>query len=159
MQRSHTQKDKQKDYGKLGAHLGGCEKGVYKHSEAMKEHLSIKACERLAKHSKYSKNVEYKPGVILESSFEVRTAEILDSLEVEWIKVRQGYEWDDNGKKRRYIPDFYLPKQDLFLDPKNDYLIQKDKKKIASAMQINNIKVVVLSDDLINKEFIELLVL
>jgi hypothetical protein len=129
------------------------------HTEETKEYLSILACERLAKHSKYTKNVEYKPGVILESSYEVRVAEILDSLNIEWIKVRQGYIWDDNGKKRRYIPDFYLPKQNLFLDPKNDYLIKKDKRKINSAMEMNNIKVVVLSDDLINEEFIELLVL
>lgn len=98
-------------------------------------------------------------GVILESSYEVRVAEILDELKVEWEKVRCGYVWDDNGKKRRYIPDFYLPKQNIFLDPKNDYLITKDKRKIESAMKINNIKVVILSNELINKEFIELLVL
>jgi len=129
------------------------------HCEETKEKLSIIACKRLTKHSKYSKNVEYKPGVILESSYEVRVAEILDSLNIEWIKVRQGYIWNDNGKKRRYIPDFYLPKQNIFLDPKNDYLIKKDERKIKSAMKMNNIKVVVLSNDLINEEFIELLVL
>lgn len=33
--------------------------------------------------------------------------------------------WDDDGKQRRYVPDFYLPKYDLYLDPKNDYLIKK----------------------------------
>lgn len=127
--------------------------------ESAKEKLSIIACERLAKHSKYTKNVEYKFGVILESSFEVRVAEILDKLGVIWERVRQGYAWDDNGKKRRYIPDFYLPKQNIFLDPKNDFLIKKDKRKIESAMEMNNMKVVVLSNDLINEEFIELLVL
>lgn len=128
---------------------------IRSHTEETKQRLSILACERLAKHSKYSKNVEYKPGVILESSFEIRTAEILDELGIEWIKVRRGYEWNDNGKKRRYIPDFYLPKYDIFLDPKNDFLIKKDKAKIDSAMQINGIKVIVLSDKEICKEFIE----
>lgn len=131
----------------------------HKHTEETKEKLSILSCERLAKHSKYSKNFEYKPGVVLESTYEVKVAEILDKLSVEWVKVRQGYVWDDNGNKRRYIPDFYLPKQDIFLDPKNDYLIKKDKRKIESAMEINNITVVVLSNDMINEEFIELLVL
>lgn len=131
----------------------------YSHTKETKELLSIKACERLAKHSKYSKNTEYKLGVILESSFEVRTAKILDKLGVEWIKVRRGYIWDDNGKRRRYVPDFYLPKQNIFLDPKNDYLIKKDKRKIESAMKLNNIKVIVLADDMINEELIELLVL
>lgn len=131
----------------------------FKHSDETKEKLSIIACQRLYKHSKYTKNVEYKPGIILESSYEVRVAEILDSLGVEWIKVRQGYIWDDNGKKRRYIPDFYLPKQNIFLDPKNDYLIKKDKMKIESAMKLNNIKVAVLSDKMITVEFLELLLL
>lgn len=96
---------------------------------------------------KYGKNVEYKPGVFLESTYEVRVAEILDTLGVEWVKVRRGYIWDDIGKQRRYIPDFYLPNKDLFLDPKNDYLIRKDKKKIDSAMKINGISVIVLSND------------
>jgi len=131
----------------------------HKHSAETKEKLSIKACERLAKHSKYTKNIEYKPGIILESSYEVRVAEILDELNIEWIKVRKGYVWDDNGTRRRYIPDFYLPKQNIFLDPKNDYLIKKDQRKIKSAEQLNNIKVIVLSNDVINKEFLELMLL
>lgn len=129
------------------------------HTEETKDKLSQLACERISKHSKYTKNVEYQPGIILESSYEVRVAEILDSLGIEWIKVRRGYIWDDNGKRRRYIPDFYLPKQDIFLDPKNDYLIKKDKRKIESAMKLNNIKVVILSDDMINEELIKSLVL
>lgn len=128
------------------------------HTEETKNLLSIEACKRISKHSKYSKNVEYKPGIILESSFEVRTAEILDELKIKWDKVRQGYIWDDNGQQRRYIPDFYLPEFDIFLDPKNDYLIKKDKIKIESAMQINNIKVFVLSKKQITKEFITKLV-
>jgi hypothetical protein len=124
------------------------------HSEATKELMSIKACQRLAKNSKYSKNIEYKPGVILESSYEVRVAEILDTLGIEWEKVRKGYIWNDAGKKRRYIPDFYIPQFDLFLDPKNDYLIGIDTVKIKSAMELNDIQVVVLSDAQINIEFI-----
>lgn len=158
-QRSHILRDKQSGYGKLGSGLGGFAKGAFTHSNETKDRLSILACKRIAKHSKYSKNTEYSPGVILESSYEVSVAKILDELGIEWIKVRQGYIWDDNGKKRRYIPDFYLPKQNIFLDPKNDYLIKKDKRKIESAMKINNIRVVILSKELINTEFLELLVL
>lgn len=126
-----------------------------KHSEETKQKLSLIACERLAKHSKYSKNTEYKPGIILESSFEVMLAEILDSMSIEWQKVRTGYIWNDNGKIRRYIPDFYLPKYNIFLDPKNEYLIKKDTKKIESTQKLNNIKVIILSKENINKEFIE----
>lgn len=124
------------------------------HSEKTKEKMSIKACERLQKNSKYSKNTEYKDGIILESSYEVRTAQILDELNIEWIKVRTGFVWDDNGKKRRYVPDFYLPKLDVYLDPKNDFLIEKDKNKIQSAMELNSIVVIVLSNEQINKEYL-----
>lgn len=124
-----------------------------KHSEKTKNLMSIKACKRLAKHSKYSINVEYRPKTILESSYEVKTAKLLDELNIEWVKVRMGYVWDDNGKQRRYIPDFYLPKYDVFLDPKNDYLIKKDKRKIESAMQLNNITVIVINKDQLTLEF------
>jgi len=164
-QRSHILKDKQKEYGKKGNEILAkmVERGEvnlsHPHTAEMKDYLSVKACERLAKHSKYSKNTEYKPGIILESSFEVRTAIILDSLDIQWIKVRKGYVWDDNGKTRRYIPDFYLPDYNIFLDPKNDYLIKKDKKKIDSAMLLNNIKVVVLADNQISETFIKDLLL
>jgi len=131
----------------------------WNHSDKTKETLSILACSRLAKHSKYSKNVEYKPGIILESSYEVSVAEILDELNIVWEKVRQGYVWNDNGKRRRYIPDFYIPKYNVFLDPKNDYLINKDKVKIESAMAMNNIVVHVLSASQINREYISSLFL
>ena len=130
-----------------------------KHSENTKELMSIKASERHSKNSKYSRNIEYKPGIILESSYEVKVAEILDSLNIEWTKVRKGYIWNDNGKIRRYVPDFYIPSKDMFLDPKNDYLIEKDKIKIRSAMELNFIKVVVLSLENINEQFIKNLVL
>jgi len=156
--RSHTNKQKQAEYGAKGTpkriELGTIGVGLFKHSEETKEHLSIMASTRLAKHSKYTKNIEYKPGIILESSYEVAVAEILDRLGIEWIKVRTGFIWDDNGKKRRYIPDFYLPQQNIYLDPKNDYLISKDKRKIESAMQLNNIKVFVLAKEQINERFL-----
>jgi hypothetical protein len=163
VQRSHLQLSRQSEYGKLGkekivkARLEG--RGFFNHSEKTKNLLSIRACERLSKHSKYTRNVEYKPGVILESSYEVRTAEILDKLNIKWERVRKGYIWNDNGKKRRYIPDFYLPEHDSFLDPKNDYLIKKDERKIKSAMTLNKIKVIVLSNLEINESKIKQLLL
>ena len=125
-----------------------------KHTDSTRDMLSKIACDRLQKNSKYSKNTEYKPGIFLESSYEVRVAEILDELNVQWIKCRQGFIWNDRGKTRRYIPDFYLPFYNLYLDPKNDYLIDKDKIKIKSAKEINNIEVIILSNLQINKETI-----
>ncbi len=126
---------------------------IQKHTDETREKLSKLACQRLAKNSKYSKNIEYKPGVILESSYEVETAKILDDLNIEWIKVRWGFVWKTEGvRSKRYIPDFYLPKYDLYLDPKNDYLIIKDAEKIQLACEKNNIKVEVLDKKSITKE-------
>lgn len=124
------------------------------HSDETKQKLSVIACNRLEKHSKYSKNVEYCPGVILESSYEVLVAQILDDLGIRWEKVRKGFIWDDNGKTRRYVPDFYLPDSDIYLDPKNNFLVRKDTKKIDSAIQLNGIIVYVLTKDQIQKEYI-----
>lgn len=126
-----------------------------KHSDKTKELMSIIASERLCKNSKYSINFEYKPGIILESSYEVETAKILDALNIDWIKVRTGYKWNDNGKIRRYVPDFFLPQYNVFLDPKNDFLIKKDKTKIESAMEMNSITVILLSKDELNIESIK----
>jgi hypothetical protein len=125
-------------------------------SEKAKSNLSLAASKRLKKNSKYSKNFLYND-CILESTYELRLAKILDFLNINWIKVRTGYIWNDSDKIRRYVPDFYIPSKDLFLDPKNDFLIQKDNLKIKSAMELNNINVIVLSNDQINKDYIKIL--
>ena len=42
---------------------------------------------------------------------------------------------DSNGKKRKYYPDFYLTDFDVYLDPKNDYIVKQDKEKIEAIMK------------------------
>lgn len=52
-------------------------------------------------------------------------------------------------------PDFYLPEFDVYLDPKNDYLIENvneftgmtDVEKIQRAAMENNIRVLILNKD------------
>jgi hypothetical protein len=40
-------------------------------------------------------------------------------------KDLQYFIWKDNtGNEHRYYPDFYLPEYDVYLDSKNDYLIE-----------------------------------
>jgi hypothetical protein len=51
-----------------------------------------------------------------------------------------------------YTPDFYLPEYDVYLDPKNDFLINnnnpslgyKDTDKIKWVELYNNIKIIIL---------------
>ena len=81
---------------------------------------------------------KYYNGVWFDSSWEVIVAESLDENNIEWIRPKCGFVWKDT---RRYYPDFYLPAYDIYLDPKNPYLQEKDKEN--SKMRNNNIKVLV----------------
>ena len=47
---------------------------------------------------------------------------------------------DKDGNKRRYYPDFYLPDYNVYLDPKNRYLIKVDEYKINRVIKENGIK-------------------
>lgn len=68
--------------------------------------------------------------VLLESSWEVEVANYLIENNIEWIRPKF-IKWEDSqGKTRRYFPDFYLPKYDLYLDPKNPHAMISDKEKI-----------------------------
>jgi hypothetical protein len=68
----------------------------------------------------------------MDSSWEVKLAEFLDANKIVWIRSKKLclLYIDENGLKRRYYPDFYLPEYDVYLDPKNKYLQQKDAPKL-----------------------------
>lgn len=70
--------------------------------------------------------------VLLDSSWEVKTAELLASKDIKWIRP-PFIKWQDKqGKTRRYFPDFYLPDYDIYLDPKNPYCLVLDEEKITA---------------------------
>lgn len=72
---------------------------------------------------------EQQKDVLLESSWEVEIAKLLDSNNIKWIRPRP-LEWFDGCKKRFYYPDFYLPEQNMYLDPKNPFCMERDKNKL-----------------------------
>jgi hypothetical protein len=79
--------------------------------------------------------------VLLESSWELELANFLIEKNIEWVRPRF-IKWEDSfGKIRRYFPDFYLPKYDLYLDPKNPYAMNLDKEKIEKISKKINLKV------------------
>lgn len=84
--------------------------------------------------------------VYLESSYELKLAKELDANNIKWIRPKFLYYIIDNTRKR-YFPDFYLIDFDIYLDPKNFYLIEKDKLKIQYVKEQNNIKLLVLNKD------------
>jgi hypothetical protein len=68
--------------------------------------------------------------VLLDSSWEVITAELLDKLNIEWLRPKP-LKWIDSSKKSHlYFPDFYIPNWNVYLDPKNPYCMDQDKEKI-----------------------------
>lgn len=65
--------------------------------------------------------IEYN-GVKLDSSYELRVAEDLDRNSILWERS-SSFSYEFNGIEHKYTPDFYLPDYNVYLDPKNDYLI------------------------------------
>lgn len=99
-----------------------------------------------------SKRIRYN-GVLLGSNYEVKLAQILDNLSIEWTKPQKLYYVRPDGKTSSYTADLYLPKYKLYLDPKNDFLINnvnpgngiKDLDKIAFVVEANNVSVAILN--------------
>lgn len=94
--------------------------------------------------------------VYLQSSYEIRLAKILDELGICWSRPEFLFWVDDKGIQHRYYPDFLV--DDLYLDTKNDYLAKLDARKIELVAQQNDIKLLILTEELINKEYIEALI-
>ena len=83
--------------------------------------------------------------VYLESSYELIIAQILDNNNIIWSRPKP-FKWiDSNNVSHNYFPDFHLLDSNIYLDPKNYYLILKDKDKIERVKQQNNIKVFILN--------------
>lgn len=122
------------------------------HSEETKKKLSQMALankieDRFGSHKSY-----IYCGVRFISSYEVVVAKSLDSYGVKWIKPSRLKYTDSTGKKHHYTADFYLPEFDVYLDPKNDYLINhvnpvlkySDVDKIKWVAEQNNVKIFIL---------------
>lgn len=99
----------------------------------------------------------------LDSSYEFRVAKSLDDNNIKWERCSKFVYFDNKGLKHTYTPDFYLPEYDIYLDPKNDYLINNirkgwefsDKTKIDWVMKQNNIKILILDKDNLSWERIK----
>ena len=83
--------------------------------------------------------------VSMDSTWEVIMAMRLDELNIKW-------ERDENmklpylmrsGRKRNYIPDFYLPEHDVYIEVKG-YLTESAKHKMKSVLEVNDVKIIML---------------
>lgn len=67
--------------------------------------------------------------IFLDSSWEVKYAEFLDKQKFEWKRNIEKFPYIYNGKEYNYIPDFYIPIKDEYVEIKG-YMTQKDEEKI-----------------------------
>jgi hypothetical protein len=88
-------------------------------------------------------------GIALDSSYELKMAEELDANGISWTRPAPLPWTDDTGVNRKYYPDFYLSSYNVYLDPKNPYLMEKDARKIALVQIQNNVVVVLLSEKML----------
>lgn len=121
----------------------------HKHTNATKDILSEKRISNLNKRKFFSKPEIYK-GIHLDSSYESKVARELDANNILWERPSSITYFDDNGQRRRYLPDFYLPTYKVYLDPKNDWLIKKDFRKIQLVSEQNDITVLILDKDMLS---------
>ena len=128
------------------------------HTEETKKYLSEKAlADGREKNFGSHKSYEYC-GIKFISSYEVEVAKDLDKNNIKWVKPSRLAYTDNNGKKHHYTADLYLPDYNIYLDPKNDYLIENinptfgysDVQKINWVMEQNGVVVIILNKDELN---------
>lgn len=127
------------------------------HTIEHKEKMSKLMVERLHKKKFWSKREIYK-GITLDSSYEVVVAKSLDEHNIKWTRPAKAFRYFDGIQHRHYLPDFYLPEYNVYLDPKNDYLIKKDQRKISLASNQNNVRIVILDKNNLEWKNIALMV-
>ena len=120
------------------------------HTEAYKRYMSKVAKEREFGGWHTSRSFLYK-GVILDSSYEKTLAEDLDRNNIKWERPRP-FLYTLNGEQHRYYPDFFLLELSVYIDTKNDFLINNinpklgisDVEKIKLVSEQNHVKILIL---------------
>lgn len=120
------------------------------HTEEEKKHLSECAKKNHFGGWHTSKSFDYN-GIKLDSSYELAFAQDLDENNIKWERPKPLL-YKLNSEEHRYYPDFFLPDYNIYVDTKNDYLINyvnprlgiTDIEKIYLVEQQNNIKVYIL---------------
>lgn len=77
-------------------------------------------------HLSFSKarTIEYK-GYKFQGSWEVAFAKYLDNLNITWERPNKKFNYIYNNDNHKYLPDFYLPKYNLYIEIKG-YPTQRD---------------------------------
>jgi len=91
--------------------------------------------------------------VLMDSTWEVAMAERLDHLKIAWERredMKLPY-LSKSGRKRNYIPDFYLPEYDIYIEVKG-YWTDAARYKMNAVQDANPVKIVILESlETVNK--------
>ena len=119
--------------------------GLTKESDVRLQSLSQKVSKTILNkvkndewHNSFGKSrIVIYNGIEFHGHWEVKFAKYLDMLQIEWKRNTDKFEYFFDGKVRYYTPDFYIPKNDLYIEikgypTKKDFckwdLFPKDKK-------------------------------
>lgn len=130
-------------------------------TQGQKDHLSEIAKtrkfggyrENAGRSKKFRVKDSFGKETVLQSTYELKCSQLLDEMAIKW--VRPGALKYDG---RNYFADFYLPDYDIYLDPKNNYKARIDAKKIQKVIEENEIKLFVLLQEQLTKEYLASLV-
>ena len=146
-----------KKYAKtFSERYGGTEEGkrIFSHpqTEEHKQKMREIAFERHWGGWHTARTYDYN-GIKLDSTYEVKFAQDLDNNNIKWSRPTPLNWIDNSGKEHMYYPDFYIEEFNVYIDTKNDYLINHinpkfgitDLEKIENVMKQNpGIKILVL---------------
>lgn len=162
-------KDKQKEIAKIRRSKNQWSDPNYKMSDDTREKLSKGTKKRNANESEETKakrkatiaeKVEkgewhvslakdhhhvYK-GIDLHGKWELNYAKWLDENQIKWMRCKDSFFYEYNGKTRRYTPDFYLIDSDEYIEIKG-YKTEKDTAKWSQFPEYRTLKVL-MKDDL-----------
>lgn len=131
-----------------------------KHSEESKKKISESMRKLIREGNReysflHRKSYEFE-GERLDSSYELKVAQELKEHKIKFETHPNGLSYRGNdGTIRTYFPDFYLEDFDVYLDPKNDFLLSENykyqglttKEKIKRVEEYNAVKIIILNKD------------
>lgn len=150
----HTEEYKRK--------MSNSKKGVPMHTDKFKQEQRERAISRNLGGVRQSKTIEYN-GRKLGSTYELILVQDLEKFDIKWDTCKRIPYIDMYGKKRTYTPDIYLLDYDIYLDPKNDFLINNinpslgftDFEKIELVKQQNDLKIFILDKNQLSWDYIK----
>ena len=111
--------------------------------------VSKKRKRRSKKRKLWSKRSDYTcldgSIVSMDSTWEVACANRLDELGIKWIRNPSlKLKYITRGRRaRNYIPDFYLPDHDVYIEVKG-YWTESARHKMKSVQTLNSVKIIIL---------------